>query len=310
MMVSVEQAVTALQKGEVVAIPTETVYGLAADITQLDAIKRVFQLKNRPMDHPLIVHIGEAEQLSQLSLAIPDYVFQLAKHFWPGPLSIILSKTEQVSEAITGGQSTVAIRMPGHPTALTILRQLAHPVAAPSANRFGHISPTTAKHVDQEFEGNVPVVDGGRCAVGIESTIIDATDEAGCRILRQGIIGSQDIRAVIGDKVFEAKQTNIRAPGLLEKHYAPRKPLFIYQTAEQLKALQADYPQLSILSFSDSAENSKAHTMPNQPKAYAYQLYFQLRLADASDSEAIAIEQPPASQAWQAVLDRITRAAK
>ncbi len=187
------QAVQALKAGDVIGLPTETVYGLAADAMNISAVRKIFALKGRPVDHPLIVHIADSGQIQKWAIDIPEEAFVLAQHFWPGPLTMILRKHADVPNEVTGGQDTVGLRCPAHPLALTVLRQLNGGVAAPSANRFGRISPTTAQHVHEEFGDAVPIVlDGGECEVGIESTIIDLSSEPP-RLLRPGMISQDEI---------------------------------------------------------------------------------------------------------------------
>jgi L-threonylcarbamoyladenylate synthase len=222
-------AVSRLVSGEPVAIPTETVYGLAANAFDLDAIAKVYQLKGRPEWNPLIVHIGKMEQLESLALEIPEKARLVLHHFWPGPLTVVLPKSEAVPDAVTSGQPTVAIRMPAHPIALALLQQLPFPLVAPSANPFSRISPTHARSVDAYFGDNLMVLDGGPCEVGIESTIL-SFKETLPRILRLGKITRSEIEEIIGPvEVQNTTAEKPEAPGMIRTHYAPSTPAFFMQ---------------------------------------------------------------------------------
>ncbi len=303
-------AVSALQSGEVVAIPTETVYGLAADITQEKAVRTIFELKGRPTNHPLIIHIGCFEELSLYALDMPDYVEILAEAFWPGPLSLVLKKSPLVSELVTGGQETVAIRMPNHPLTLSLIRQVGHPLAAPSANRFGKISPTQVEHVIEEFGTKIKILAGEACQVGIESTIIDATDPEYCTILRPGIISIAAIQAALGSrgKVYAKSEKEIRVPGALKSHYAPSKPTFLFEDKSGFEKLAKRYPNsLSLLYISACFQGNFGFQMASTPDLYAKQLYNVLRMADNSSKQAIAIEMPENKIEWVAIRDRLEK---
>jgi L-threonylcarbamoyladenylate synthase len=301
-----------LKAGQVVAMPTETVYGLAADIANEQAVKQIFALKGRPQNHPLIIHISEIEQLMTHTVQIPDYALQLAKHFWPGPLTLVLFKSAQVGDWVTGGQDTVGIRMPNHPLALELIKQVGSPLAAPSANLFGKISPTQAKHVQAEFGAALHIVDGGACEVGIESTIIDATQQDVCTILRPGMIGEQQIKAVLGSKILIQQPTDNsrKVSGTLKSHYSPQKPTFLFKDEEEFAALKSEFA-ISIygLSITEGFNNSfkRFYLMPNDATAYAHKIYDALRQADNSDCEVIAIERPVGSEEWTAIMDRLER---
>lgn len=309
------KALHLLQSGNVVAIPTETVYGLAADITQPKAVEKIYSLKQRPLNHPLIVHIASIEDLSRYAQDIPDYVFTLAAALWPGPLTFVLPKTNLVDPMLTGGQDYVALRMPAHPITLQLIKMLGHPVAAPSANRFGKVSPTTPQHVYDEFGDAVPyILDGGRCEVGIESTIIDATHLHQSVILRQGILTASDLNKVLGRNLVQStgEPTTLRVSGNLASHYSPSHPLFLGHNAEELREICQSYPNkvyvLSMQQYLDLPTPFQ-FVMPNDPLQYAYQLYFQLRIADQSNTEVIAVELPPDTEAWQGIQDKLKRAA-
>jgi L-threonylcarbamoyladenylate synthase len=300
-----QDAVQSLKNGEVIGLPTETVYGLAADAMNGEAVKKIFALKGRPADHPLIVHIADASQLSIWAMAIPEEAFVLAQHFWPGPLTMILKKQPQVLDAVTGGQTTVGLRCPAHPLALTLLKQFGGGVAAPSANRFGRISPTTAQHVHDEFGDAVPIVlDGGECEVGIESTIIDLS-AATPRILRPGMISQTEIEAVIGVIDSGASHNSPRASGTLAAHYAPRTPMQMLKREDILLKPTAD---TQFLLLGEPIAGLSGLCLQNKPAAYAHYLYAAMRELDQRHAALILIEQTPQTPDWLAVNDRLQRA--
>jgi L-threonylcarbamoyladenylate synthase len=295
-LISSEQAVQRLAAGQPVALPTETVYGLAADATLPEAVASVFRLKGRPSDHPLIVHVDRPERVAQWL----DWTAQaehLARAFWPGPLTLVLPHRGQVSSLITGGQSSLAVRMPRHPLFLEILARLGHPLVAPSANRFGQVSPTTAQHVLDEFGGEVAVVDGGPCQVGLESTIYDV---AGQKILRPGHISQAAIEAVIGPLQGSA-QPSPRVPGSLASHYAPRTPAF-WWTGQSRRG------RWGWLGFSEAAQAQAVERLSPDPVQAAQQLYAALRRLDRLGLDCIWVEPLPTGLDWLAVADRLSRA--
>lgn len=286
--------------GHTVAIPTETVYGLAASLHSANALARVFTLKNRPVDHPLILHFSRAFSLEAYAVDIPPYVPRLLQAFCPGPLTLILKRAPSVPALVTGGQETVGIRFPDHPLACALIESVGHPLAAPSANRFGKISPTCAQHVYAEFGDSVKILDGGPCRIGIESTIVDATHPERCAILRHGSIHQALLEAALAGSAIVGTPA-VHAPrvsGSLKQHYAPNKPAFLFHSINDLRVLQSRFARLSILSL-----------LPN-PDAYARVLYDRMRRADVEPTDAIAIESPPASPEWAAVRDRLSRACK
>lgn len=310
-LITINEAVTLLRTGHVVAIPTETVYGLAADITLDEAVKMIFTLKQRPSNHPLIIHVASSTQLHDYVKSIPHYAELLMQAFWPGPLTFVLPKTERVSSLVTGGQDTVAVRMPAHPVTLELIKAVGHPLAAPSANKFGSISPTRAEHVVTEFDGEVKVVEGGACHVGIESTIIDATDPKHYVILREGQISRAQLQAVTGQHAELLDVPNVKraVSGNLDKHYAPQKPLFIFNNRQELDTLIATYSNVCVLSFSDDIKKGEIQiTMPRDSETYARVLYHNLRIADQSNCNIIALESPPYSADWVAIHDRLKKA--
>lgn len=300
--IDVTLAAALLREGEVVAIPTETVYGLAGSISVDDAVKKIFALKGRPSYHPLIIHLADINMLARYAASIPPYVENLLTQFCPGPLTFVLKRTEAVSPLVTGGQDTIGVRFPAHFVAQALIKEVGHALAAPSANRFGRISPTRPEHVFDEFGSDVKILDGGVCTVGIESTIIDATKSHQCTILRQGLVSLKDLQDAIGHLVEIKNQPSSDAPrvsGMLKKHYAPTKPTFLFSTPEELVDLKKHFGELSVLCFS---------RLPRHPNEYARALYHELRRADATDSSAIAIERPPPLPEWAALHDRLERA--
>lgn len=307
-----ELAIFDLQAGKPVAIPTETVYGLAALINKQKAIKAVFAMKNRPLNHPLIVHVAHNWDLKNLVEDIPEYAQQLMRKFWPGPLTLVFpAKKDQVNPIITGGQTTVAIRCPAHPLTQKLLQILDIPVVAPSANPFGKISPTTALHVLQAFsEHELTILDGGRCRIGIESTIVDATNPNSYQILRHGLIDEKAIAAVISTE-YSNNESSIRVPGKLGSHYQPQKKLYYFDQYELLArfcqkrggdvyAIASKQPE--------SVADKHFHPLSDSPEIVAFDLYYQLRKADASNAICIALELPPDTSEWQGVRERILKA--
>jgi L-threonylcarbamoyladenylate synthase len=300
-------AVQALKNGDVIGLPTETVYGLAADAMNTHAVKKIFALKGRPIDHPLIMHIADASQLSRWASTIPEEAFVLAQHFWPGPLTMILKKQPQVPDVVTGGQDTVGLRCPAHPLALALLQQFGSGVAAPSANRFGRISPTTAQHVRDEFGDAVHVIlEGGECEVGIESTIIDLSTSMP-RILRPGMISQTEIESVIGviGQAALEDQNIPRASGTLAAHYAPRTPMKSQTRAEILRKPE---PNACYLLLGEPISSLQSICLANSCGQYAHHLYAALRELDQRNGPLIIIEQTPQNSDWLAVNDRLSRA--
>lgn len=317
-MNDIQRAVALLRQGELVALPTETVYGLGADALNPAAVAKIFAAKGRPSDHPLIVHLSDAEQLLDWARDVPREAIALARVFWPGPLTLILRKEEGVSDLVTGGQDTVGLRVPNHPVALELLRAFGGGVAAPSANRFGRISPTTAEHVRQELGDRVPLIlEGGACQVGLESTILDLSRDVPV-ILRPGAIGVDEIARVIGrrprlrDEMEQAVGRGAvpRVSGSLAAHYAPRTPL-------ELLPLDGIVARLRdgdvVLARSAAPAGLGAGVLwvvaPADPAAYGHDLYARLRELDESPSRRILVEEPPVTPEWAAVADRLGRAA-
>lgn len=315
-MTEVARAAALLRTGELVAFPTETVYGLGADASNPRAIAKIFAAKGRPADHPLIVHLPDVSHLERWAIDIPEAAGKLAAAFWPGPLTLILKRRPGVLDAITGGQETVGLRVPDQPLALQLLREFAGGVAAPSANRFGRISPTTAEHVREELGGKVAMIlDGGPCAVGIESTILDLSGGEP-RILRPGMLDAAAIGTVLGfPPAFGGTQDVPRVSGSLEAHYAPRTPLRLVAPADfaqaASKAIGAGrrVALLAPESYAPGHPNLVWHAASADPAHFAHDLYAVLRELDASGCDLILVVAPPADDAWRAVADRLGRAA-
>jgi len=311
----IDRAVEALREGEVVAFPTETVYGLGADAQNPDAIRRVFELKGRPATHPLIVHIDHQRMLERWALTIPPAAQALAAKFWPGPLTLVLRRAPAVDLAITGGQDTVAIRVPAHSVAQQLLKAFGGGIAAPSANRYGHVSPTRAEHVREEFGDTVrTILDGGDCKIGLESTIVSCVDGVP-RLLRPGFITLSQLHAVVPEVEVRSAADSPRVPGSDVKHYAPSTPLSIVTSAtleEVVGQLTADGSRVAVLATRPPRTANKYMTWVNAGRradAYAHELYVGLRTLDKSGAREILVEEVPEGEAWDAVRDRLHRAA-
>jgi L-threonylcarbamoyladenylate synthase len=281
-------------------------------INKEQAIKAVFDMKNRPLDHPLIVHVAEDWDISAIVDYIPDYAKSLMKEFWPGPLTLVLrSKTGNINPLITGGQTTVALRCPAHPLAQQLLKKLNVPVVAPSANPFGKISPTTALHVHNSFKDReLTILDGGRCGVGIESVIVDATAPNSYQILRHGLIDERAIEAIISTPCRD-ELNDIRVPGKLDSHYQPQKPLWYFEDYETLSQFcQNKGNEIYVIATQkpEGVATAYFHQFADHADKAAYDLYYQLREADASTAQCIAIELPPATGEWQGIRERILKA--
>ena len=310
MRVNLEQAIAKLKNGEVVAIPTETVYGLAADATNDDALRQIFSVKQRPMDNPLIVHIADVAQVSDWAAEFSPLAQKLANAFWPGPFTLVLPAKNSVSNILRGGQPTVALRVPNHALTLQLLQQSGLALAAPSANKFTQLSPTTAAHVTDSLGDEVPVLDGGACEVGIESTIVAVQGES-WQLLRLGMLPEASIHAVAGVPSIEFKQ-GIKTPGQHQLHYSPRTPIQLFTTRAELiaHANAHAYSQTSALLLGPGiVPNCAYFQLNNNANDVAQKLYDTLHKMDALNAEKLIIETPPNQPEWLAILDRLTRAA-
>ncbi len=321
---AIAEAARRLAAGELVAFPTETVYGLGADAANPDAVRQVFLTKGRPADHPLIVHVADAADVEHWAMPVDEPARRLMAHFWPGPLTLILPRRPTVSDAVTGGQDTVGVRCPSHPVAQALLRAARRlgvmGVAAPSANRFGRISPTRAAHVRSEFGQQVPcVLDGGASHVGIESTIVDLSRDTPA-ILRPGQISAAALSAVLGvpltgndsGAMSTEGPATPRVSGSLAAHYAPGTMLQLVpaqELAKRLQQLHAAGQQVALWSPTEpSTPVMHWRQAPTDVDAYARELYATLRELDGLASDVIVLEAPPSAPAWAGVRDRLRRA--
>ncbi|MGC5260718.1 L-threonylcarbamoyladenylate synthase [Streptomyces cyaneofuscatus] len=314
---SVERAARTLRAGGLVAFPTETVYGLGADAENVDAVERVFAVKGRPSTHPLIVHLSGAHQLPDWVEEVPDAAHRIAERFWPGPVTLVLRRARRVPLAVTGRLETVALRVPDHPVALALLTAFGGGVAAPSANRFGSVSPTTASHVREGLGSDVDyVLDGGSCAVGVESTIVDLTGEPA--ILRPGGVSREDLEHVLGGSVPVRAKSSVRVPGQLPSHYAPRARVLLVEPGQVLglaEHLRAQGCRVGVLvppefaGDAGSGAGQRVIVVPDSHARHARQLYEFLRDFDRHGCEVIVASVPVPDGLGLAITDRLRRAA-
>lgn len=312
---SLADAAARLVAGELVAFPTETVYGLGGDAGNAAAVRGIFAAKGRPADHPVIVHIADRAQLTYWARDLPADAQRLADAFWPGPLTLILPRTANAGDVVTGGQDSVGLRMPSHPVAHALLAAFeargGHGVAAPSANRFGRISPTTAQHVADDLGARVAlIVDGGACDVGIESTIVAFVAGAPV-LLRPGGIDADALARVLGRPVARRADDAPRASGTLASHYAPRTPARLVPAGMLFTQAQRGGATVAVLARTvDKPAGTRGPWLAAapDPQRYAHDLYAHLRALDASGATTILIEDVPAAEAWAAVRDRLARA--
>jgi len=311
---ALERAAEILKRGGLVAFPTETVYGLGADARSVQAVHKIFQAKNRPADHPVIVHLSSADDVAQWARETPLPAQRLMQRFWPGPLTLILKRAPGVIDAVTGGQDTVGLRVPSHPLAQALLRAFGSGIAAPSANRFGRISPTTAADVQEELGNAVDVIlDGGACDVGIESTIVDLSSGIP-RLLRPGGIARDELEAVMHAAVGAADSRSPRASGTLAAHYAPAVRMLLIEPEDLERALRdhANADDVAVLarrSQPAGVDVSLWRAGALDARTYAHDLYATLRELDRSGNALLIVEAPPAGAQWEAVRDRLQRAA-
>ena len=315
---AVARAAEQLAAGELVAFPTETVYGLGARADSDEAVAKIFAAKGRPSDHPLIVHVTDEAAAFAFARDWPAAARKLADAFWPGPLTVIVPRRPEIGAASAGGQASIGLRCPAHPVARALLRAAAARgvagVSAPSANRFGRISPTSAAHVDEEFGASLTILDGGDCEMGIESAIVDCTRTPPA-LLRPGVLTRSALEAVLGGRLREAGMDAPRASGTLEAHYAPRAKLRL-MPAEQLRVALHVLPKSTVnpvAVYSRTVTPGRAvraaRTMPDNPVAAAHELFAALRELDATGASLIWVETPPDGPAWEGVRDRLQRAA-
>jgi len=319
--VAVKRAAKLLRAGEIVALPTETVYGLAANAFDEKAVAKIFQIKGRPANNPIIVHVASLEMAGRCVKDWPNNADQLARAFWPGPLTLVLPRAKEIPDNVTAGGATVGVRWPSHPLIQAVIRECGFPLASPSANLSGRISPTSAEHVRKQLGGKILlIVDGGPSQVGIESTVLDLTVSPP-QVLRPGMIHAESLAAVVGKAQNEKAEVragaHLRSPGLLKKHYAPKAKLVVlnWQNDAGLNS------QLSILNPQPSTCHVIAHThipsvenfarvsvIPHDAEAFARAIYAELHRCDEAGAELIVVEAPPALPEWSGIADRLKRA--
>jgi L-threonylcarbamoyladenylate synthase len=318
---AVQRAVELLRAGEVVALPTETVYGLAANALNAEAVAKIYEIKGRPAHNPIIVHVASLEMAKHCVTNWPKLADKLAKAFWPGPLTMVLPRAEKIPDIVTAGGDTVGIRWPSHPFIQAVIRECGFPLAAPSANLSNSVSPTNAGHVRKQLGGKISlIVDGGQSQVGIESTVVDLTVEPP-RVLRPGMIHEESLMAVIGNiqhPTSNIQHPMLRSPGLLKKHYSPKAKLLVlnwHDDAGLRSQLSTLNPQLStshIISHTHIPSGdgfASVSVIPHDAEAFARALYAELHRCDESGAELIVVEAPPESAEWRAITDRLNRAA-
>ena len=315
MQVTLQQAIALLKNGQVVAIPTETVYGLAADATNDAALRQIFSIKQRPMDNPLIVHIADISEVENWAEEFSPMAKNLANAFWPGPLTLVLPALQSVSKIVRGNQPTVALRVPNHPLTFQVLKQSGLALAAPSANKFTQLSPTTPAHVVSGLSESIAILDGGACTVGIESTIVSVKGDD-WQLLRLGMITQAEIQKVAGKPALKNEKDNTpKAPGQHLQHYSPITPIRLFDSQNDLlgyaRESKTSYAALIINTAQQRPFELACEviTLPNQAQLAAVQLYSALHLLDKLSVAQILIEMPPNNPEWLAVIDRLTRAA-
>ncbi len=319
---AVQRAAALLRAGEVVALPTETVYGLAANALDADAVAKIYEIKGRPAHNPIIVHVADFELARQCVTEWPEAAALLARSFWPGPLTLVLPRAEIIPDIVTAGGATVGVRWPSHPFMQAVIRECGFPLAAPSANLSNSISPTNAQHVAKQLGDKIPlIVDGGQAQVGIESTVMDLVTQPP-RVLRPGMIHEESLLAALGEVRSEKGEVRaeggLRSPGLLKKHYSPKAKLIVRAWRDT-----ADLNfQLSTLNFQRSKAHVIVHTnipsgvdwggvsvIPHDAEAFARAIYAELHRCDEAGAELIVVEALPGGAEWRAIADRLTRAA-
>jgi L-threonylcarbamoyladenylate synthase len=318
---AVARAAQTLRHGELVALPTETVYGLAANAFDAKAVERIFQVKGRPSHNPVIVHVADLKMARRCAAAWPEIADKLAAAFWPGPLTVVLPRSSEIPDAVTAGGNTVGIRWPSHPIMQSVIHACGFPLAAPSANRSNEISPTNAEHVARSLGDRIPlIIDGGQSQVGIESTVLDLSSIPP-RLLRPGMIHEESLVAVTGslDAGENSQSGTLRSPGLLRKHYAPKAKLVVFawrdedEFATRLSELRpAIAPeQISVIAHTRiplGANVGSVSVIPHDAEAFARALYAELHRCDAAGAQLIVIEEVPSEPKWRAIADRLHRA--
>jgi L-threonylcarbamoyladenylate synthase len=320
---AVRQAVELLRAGEVVALPTETVYGLAANALDLKAVSKIFKVKGRPANNPIIVHVASIEMAKRCAAQWPTTADKLAKSFWPGPLTLVLPRAKEIPDIVTAGGATVGIRWPGHPFIQAVIRECGFPLAAPSANLSGRVSPTNAEHVRKQLGDKISlIVDGGQSQVGIESTVLDLTVSPP-QVLRPGMIHAESLAAVIGEVRSQKSEVNrehgetLRSPGRLRRHYSPKARLLVLSWRDdanlnsQLSTLNAQLLDCHVIAHTHipSVEHfARVSVIPHDAEAFARAIYAELHCCDAAGAGLIVVETPPKSPEWSGIADRLRRA--
>ncbi|HZO20913.1 MAG TPA: L-threonylcarbamoyladenylate synthase [Steroidobacteraceae bacterium] len=313
--VEIETAVQTLRDGELVAFPTETVYGLGASAQNPAAVQKIFAAKGRPTSHPVIVHLDSPRFLPRWVREVPEIANKLAERFWPGPLTMVMPRAFNVHDVVTGGQDTIAIRIPSHPMAQQLLTAFGGGIAAPSANRFGRLSPTRPEHVRDELGDAVKVIlDGGECQIGLESTIV-AIEGTNVRLLRPGAVTAGQLRAVLGELLIGASHDSPRVPGSSPAHYSPSTPMTIIPAGEidaHAAALSEGGRRVAVLAQRLPLRAHKYVTWVNagrRPEQYGHDLYANLRTLDKAGCVQILVQDVPEGDRWDAIRDRLLRAA-
>jgi L-threonylcarbamoyladenylate synthase len=318
---AVRRAAELLRAGEVAALPTETVYGLAANALDPQAVAKIFRIKGRPAHNPIIVHVAGGDMARACVKQWPEQAEKFSRAFWPGPLTLVLPRPEKIPATVTAGGDTVGIRWPSHPFMQAVIRECGFPLAAPSANLSNQVSPTNAEHVRQQLDGRIPlIVDGGQAQVGIESTVLDLTVSP-LRILRPGMIHAESLAAVgwpIADGQIPMETTSLKSPGLLKKHYSPKAKLLVLKWDDDSDLRSQIGNRQSAISNVHVVAHTKIPTgfgganvsvIPHDAEAFARALYAELHRCDAAGAELIVVEAPPDSPEWSGIADRLRRAA-
>lgn len=308
-----------IRQGEVVAVPTETVYGLAANALEAASVEKIFTAKNRPAQNPIIVHVNDESMARQCVVEWPEAASELAKAFWPGPLTLVLAKAETIPDNVTAGGTTVGVRWPSHPFMQDLINTCRFPLAAPSANLSNHVSPTSAEHVKSQMDGRIPlIVDGGPTSVGIESTVVDLSGDR-VRVLRPGMISAQAIEAVLTGSTVETGNDEgiLKSPGQLKRHYAPNARLLVLNWKDeenlesQIAYSRTPHDQVCVIAHTQIVPGTRfgrVTVLPREVEAYARALYGELHRCDEEGAELICVEAPPDGPEWAAISDRLTRA--
>ncbi|HEX7617408.1 MAG TPA: L-threonylcarbamoyladenylate synthase [Verrucomicrobiae bacterium] len=319
---AVLRAAELLRVGEVVALPTETVYGLAANALDQKAVTKIFQIKGRPANNPIIVHVASNEMAKRCVTNWPELADRLSKSFWPGPLTLVLPRARKIADIVAAGGATVGVRWPSHPFIQAVIRECDFPLAAPSANLSSRISPTNAEHVRQQLGGKIPlIVDGGQSQVGIESTVLDLSASPP-RILRPGMIHAESLAAVVGEVTSDKWQVtgkdSLRSPGLLAKHYSPKAKLLVLKWTDDAE-LAADLATrhlspvtcfiIAHTKIPSGEDFARVSVIPHDAEAFARAIYAELHRCDEAGAEGIIVEAPPGSPEWAGIADRLRRAA-